>query len=84
MTRQILKTRWRDIPFEEIDKKHFSLNGPLTLEEIKDKWNDDRGKELEIYLSPIIPEEAWCDQPSYQRVDKPYWVVCPCLVEIGD
>lgn len=79
---QILKTKWRDIPFEEIPKDHYDPS--VSAEEAKSVWNERKGTPIEIYIPSVEPRIKFCSQPQYYRVDRPFLCVCPHLVEIGD
>ena len=81
----IVKTRYRDIAFEEAVKCTPQLN---TLD-MADVWIQSQGQTIEIE-TPCLPDKSpfsffVCGGPFYKVVGVPLpYVVCPHIAEIGD
>lgn len=84
-----IKTRYRDIPYEEIG--HAGNIGD-QIDEGGASWNEWRGRPVEIEIPPVQQEEiksdlTHCKQPMFRIVDRGVRTdvaVCACMVEIGD
>lgn len=79
-TKTIVRTRYRDLPLEEV-QAHF--NDPWKPPE--DEWNKYKGYAVRIE-TPGVPnfgDSFKCEGPLYKIVDYRGWV-CPHIVEIGD
>jgi hypothetical protein len=85
----VLKTRYRDVPWEEIDESHQNP----TSEDVALDWNSYmRGRPIVIELIPV--EFRWtaeCPGPVFKIVDGSAIAgfrdgsgVCTHLAEIGD
>ena len=76
----IIQTRYRDIPFEELDRACVPESEPVN----RVKWARLRGTPVRIYV-PAVENVAHfsCAGPFYQIVDE-YDAVCPHQAEIGD
>ena len=77
----IIKTRYRDIPYEEIGH-------PMNHPEL---WKSLRGTPITIIRGPeenVLDRNPLCDEPRWltnTRGDNGIrWVVCPHIAEIGD
>ena len=79
----IIRTRYRDVPFEEIQK----IFGPDI---IRSNWERLRGTEVEIItpgheVSPINEFTCGCKWIySKAHPTRKNGAVCPCVAEIGD
>ena len=80
----IIKTRYRDVPAEEVLVSH--PNDRLA-DKFPDFWKKHRGKEIEIICEPHKLEESdrddLCGGPWY-IINGTSDAVCPHLAEIGD
>lgn len=74
----IIQTRYRDIPWEEIEE-HAAIN-PGGAE----RWQVDRGRSLtiEVPCAALLNIQV-CDGPHY-RISGTNYYVCPHIAEIGD
>ena len=81
----IIRTRYRDVPWEEVKNCY-----PPVPPGYEDFWEKCRGREIEILSGPIPisdiqSPEYGCGGPYY-GVPTPSggFVVCPHIAEIGD
>lgn len=77
----IVKTRYRDVPWEEI----AAIHAPKMPQDSLDWESEMRGKPVMI-RTPALPDDDGCGGPWFRIVDGPtkaLWV-CPHLAEIGD
>ncbi len=78
----IVKTRYRDIPFEEV-VDGFSEN---ERELARDKWDSMRGQPV-AFKTPADPgeREGGCGGPYFKNTANVWPLyVCPHIAEIGD
>ena len=88
-SRRIIKTRYRDVPWEE--RGH---GGDLrsTEQEARELWNKFRGKNVSFLTPPLKKSPHYpCEGPHYRVTGLDlmpkygqFWVVCPHIAEIGD
>jgi hypothetical protein len=82
----ILQTRYRDIPFEQIEQDHAGAT--RMPYETAEYWNTRlRGKPVTIQIPGNPPEADHCREPVYWIVKGPVGhlsAVCSHLAEIGD
>lgn len=80
----ILKTRYRDIPFEEALK----CAAPGSPDWTRERWEFWKGRTFSVIAPPCDPRRALgvfsCEGPFYVGVDHPEYAVCPHIAEIGD
>jgi len=85
----IIRTRYRDVPWEEIRNAH-----KLPTDAGRRYWEKSRGLKITILSGPLNPgmvtmtsnitkERVSCDGPFYLNQDN-NCVVCPHTAEIGD
>ncbi len=76
----IIRTRYRDIPFEEARKCFYGKNGSRVTES---EWDATyRGTPLRIHV-PSQDASGPCSGPFFSAVDG-VGFVCPHIAEIGD
>lgn len=78
----IVKTRYRDIPFEEAIK--CAVMRPGIIREARKNWRERKGKPVAI-IAPADPnqwEYVRCEGPFFWTTDD--FLVCPHIAEIGD
>ncbi len=80
MSARIIQTRFRDLPWEEVDRACVPDGEGVNRE----KWERLRGKPVRIKV-PEIPEALHfkCSGPFYETADE-YAAVCVHIAEIGD
>ncbi len=82
--RTIIKTRYRDIPYEEVLRSCATSIDNAKKREI---WEIRRGKPVHLETPAISGRSAQllqCGGPFYRLVEDPSKVVCPHVAEIGD
>ena len=77
----ILRTRYRDVPWEEIIRCYKM---PFRAHLSKSQWEQLRGKPVQV----ITPHESAvgfkCEGPFYRIANEGGNSVCPHIAEIGD
>lgn len=78
----IVKTRYRDIPWKEVDESHR----PYLREPEIERWNREyRGRVIEVITEPLVPNwTAKCLGPVFRLANDPTSIICAHLAEIGD
>lgn len=81
-TRQmIVRTRFRDIPWEEIDRACVPDDEPVD----RGKWDRLRGTPVAIRTPPVPAAANFkCNGPFYQLAADEDSAVCLHLVDLGD
>ena len=79
----IVKTRYREIPFEEAIQCHVMDSEDFC----RQQWAKWRGQPVAIFTPALTAEErplrARCDGPFFSKTDRET-SVCPHLAELGD
>lgn len=76
----IVKTRWRDIPFSDVELLHSDGRFPVDGDD-KARWNARRGRNVRL----VTPSSslAECGAPCYWAEGELAWA-CEHIAEIGD
>lgn len=79
----IIETRYRDIPFEEV-QGGFSAD---VVEQAREVWPTLRGRAIRIHAPALtLVAERPCGGPFYEIIEASTWpyLACPHIAEIGD
>lgn len=83
----IIKTRYRDLPFEQI-LKCLTAEGVSIVDNARNRaiWESFRGGPVSIITPAIKPNGDCirCDGPHFRIYQMSHSVVCPHIAEIGD
>jgi hypothetical protein len=83
---RIIRTRYRDVPFEEVLKCASKYHPRFPDERLW--WESHRARSVEI-VTPAFRSGKWprskyaCEGPFYAVAESAY-AVCPHIAEIGD